>query len=28
MLGTYQSIFLIELDHPKLRQVLVTVVGN
>jgi len=26
-LGTYQSIFLIELDHPKLRQVLVTVVG-
>ena len=28
MLGTYQSIFLIELDHPKVRQVLVTVVGN
>ena len=28
MLGTYQSIFLIELDQPKLRQVLVTVVGN
>jgi secondary thiamine-phosphate synthase enzyme len=27
-LGTYQSVFLIELDHPKLRQVLVTVVGN
>jgi len=26
-LGTYQSIFLIELDQPKLRQVLVTVVG-
>jgi secondary thiamine-phosphate synthase enzyme len=26
-LGTWQSIFLIELDHPKLRQVLVTVVG-
>lgn len=26
-LGTYQSIFLIELDHPKLRQILVTVVG-
>ena len=28
MLGTYQSVFLIELDHPKVRQVLVTVVGN
>ena len=26
-LGTYQSIFLIELDQPRLRQVLVTVVG-
>jgi secondary thiamine-phosphate synthase enzyme len=26
-LGTYQSIFLIELDQPKLRQVLVTVTG-
>jgi secondary thiamine-phosphate synthase enzyme len=26
-LGTYQSVFLIELDQPKLRQVLVTVVG-
>jgi thiamine phosphate synthase YjbQ (UPF0047 family) len=26
-LGTYQSVFLIELDHPKVRQVYVTVVG-
>jgi secondary thiamine-phosphate synthase enzyme len=26
-LGRWQSIFLIELDQPKLRQVLVTVVG-
>src|SRR3989304_2656452 len=26
-LGQYQSIFVIELDHPKARQVLVTVVG-
>jgi len=27
-LGTYQSVFLIELDHPKVRKVLVTVVGS
>lgn len=26
-LGTYQRIFLIELDHPRMRQVLVSVVG-
>ena len=26
-LGTYQSIFLIELDHPRVREVLVTVAG-
>ena len=26
-LGTYQSVFLIELDHPRVREVLVTVVG-
>src|SRR3989304_2405090 len=26
-LGQYQSIFVIELDRPKVRQVLVTVVG-
>ncbi len=26
-LGTYQSIFVIELDSPKMRQILVTVVG-
>jgi secondary thiamine-phosphate synthase enzyme len=26
-LGTYQRIFLIELDHPRMRQVLVTVTG-
>jgi secondary thiamine-phosphate synthase enzyme len=27
VLGSYQSIFLIELDHPRMRQVLVNVVG-
>jgi secondary thiamine-phosphate synthase enzyme len=26
-LGTYQRVFLIELDHPRMRQVLITVVG-
>jgi secondary thiamine-phosphate synthase enzyme len=26
-LGIYQRIFLIELDHPRMRKVLVTVVG-
>jgi secondary thiamine-phosphate synthase enzyme len=26
-LGAYQRIFLIELDHPRMRQVLVTVIG-
>ena len=26
-LGTYQRVFLIELDHPRMRRVLVTVVG-
>lgn len=26
-LGQYQQVFLIELDHPRLRKVLVTVVG-
>jgi secondary thiamine-phosphate synthase enzyme len=26
-LGTYQRVFLIELDHPRVRQVLVNVVG-
>jgi secondary thiamine-phosphate synthase enzyme len=26
-LGTWQRVFLIELDHPRMRQVLVTVVG-
>jgi secondary thiamine-phosphate synthase enzyme len=26
-LGTYQRIFLIELDHPRMRRVLVNVVG-
>lgn len=26
-LGTYQRVFVIELDHPRMRQVLVTVVG-
>lgn len=26
-LGTYQRVFFIELDHPRMRQVLVTVVG-
>jgi secondary thiamine-phosphate synthase enzyme len=27
VLGTYQRIFLIELDHPRMRKVLVTVLG-
>jgi secondary thiamine-phosphate synthase enzyme len=27
VLGEYQSIFLIELDHPRMRRVLVNVVG-
>ncbi len=27
VLGTYQRVFLIELDHPRMRKVLVTVVG-
>ncbi len=27
VLGTYQRIFLVELDHPRTRQVLVSVVG-
>jgi secondary thiamine-phosphate synthase enzyme len=27
MLGEYQSVFLIELDHPRMRRVLVSVVG-
>jgi secondary thiamine-phosphate synthase enzyme len=26
-LGTYQRVFLIELDHPRMRRVLVNVVG-
>jgi len=26
-LGAYQRIFLIELDHPRMRKVLVTVIG-
>ena len=26
-LGTYQRVFFIELDHPRIRQVLVTVIG-
>ena len=26
-LGTYQRVFVIELDHPRMRRVLVTVVG-
>ncbi len=26
-LGIYQRVFLIELDHPRMRQVLVTVIG-
>lgn len=26
-LGTYQRVFMIELDHPRMRQVMVTVVG-
>jgi secondary thiamine-phosphate synthase enzyme len=27
-LGTWQRIFLVELDHPRLRRVLVNVVGT
>ena len=27
-LGTYQRVFLIELDHPRMRRILVNVVGN
>ena len=27
-MGQWQSIFLIELDHPRLRRVLVNVVGT
>lgn len=27
MLGTYQRVFLIELDHPRERRILVSVVG-
>ncbi len=27
VLGTYQSIFLVELDHPRMRRVLVNVIG-
>jgi secondary thiamine-phosphate synthase enzyme len=27
VIGTWQSVFLIELDHPRPRQVLVTVMG-
>ncbi|HWO72234.1 MAG TPA: secondary thiamine-phosphate synthase enzyme YjbQ [Dehalococcoidia bacterium] len=27
VLGTYQRVFFIELDHPRVRQVLVSVVG-
>lgn len=27
VLGAYQRVFLIELDHPRMRQVLVTVLG-
>jgi secondary thiamine-phosphate synthase enzyme len=27
VLGQYQRVFLIELDHPRMRRVLVTVVG-
>ena len=27
-IGTYQSIFLIELDHPRSREVLVQIVGE
>ena len=26
-LGTYQRIFLIELDHPRMRRVMVNVIG-
>ncbi len=26
--GAYQSIFLIELDHPRSREVLVKIVGE
>jgi len=26
-LGTYQRVFLIELDHPRMRRILVSVVG-
>jgi thiamine phosphate synthase YjbQ (UPF0047 family) len=26
--GTYQSIFFIELDHPRNREVMVQVVGD
>ena len=27
VIGTWQSVFLVELDHPRPRQVLVTVMG-
>ena len=27
VIGQYQSLFLVELDHPRVRQVLVTVMG-
>ena len=27
-LGTWQRVFLVELDHPRLRRVLVNVVGT
>jgi thiamine phosphate synthase YjbQ (UPF0047 family) len=27
-LGTWQRVFVIELDHPRLRRVLVNVVGT
>lgn len=27
VLGTYQRVFLVELDHPRMRRVLVNVVG-
>jgi thiamine phosphate synthase YjbQ (UPF0047 family) len=26
-LGQYQRVFLIELDHPRMRRVLVNVIG-
>jgi secondary thiamine-phosphate synthase enzyme len=26
-LGTYQRVFLVELDHPRMRRILVNVVG-